>query len=307
MSLFVGIVLIAAGSVALLRGLRRASGSGRDGRFLGWGIAGLVAGLYLALQPGIALARLRPASLQRHDRWTINPEPSPGAPIRWDGNVLVATLEAGSNRYAVFPVDWEANRFLASWDITFERLDRIGDVIPLKEDGRVVSHRRSAQDFASVTVGLMDPNVANIDDRDHVSGSAVEACFSDDIRLRASDSSLIVRTASHDESGKLTADPSFHPQHEGVRVETGQRYHCDLSYDAGRSAAALEVRDASGRAVASRRLEALKDLTTSVSWFGISIRGYNRFDKRLDPTKGDSGYTRPLVTVRLENMEYRQP
>jgi hypothetical protein len=307
MSLFVGAVLIAAGLAALLRGFRWAPGAGRDRRFLGWGIAGLVAGLYFALQPGIALARLRPAPLARHDRWTVNPEASSGGPIHWDGNALVAELEVGSDRYAVFPVDWDANRFQASWDITFERLDRVGDEIELKEGGRTVSHRRSAQDFASVTVGLMDANVANIDDRDHVSGSAVEACFSDDIRLRASDSSLIVRTASHDESGKLTADPSFRPQRQGVRIELGQRYHCDLSYDAGRSSAALEVRDASGRTVVSRRLEDLKDLTTSVTWFGVSIRGYNRFDKRLDPAKGDTGYTRPRVTVRLENMEYRQP
>jgi len=80
-------------------------------------------------------------------------------------------------------------------------------------------------------------------------------------------------------------------------------------YTAGTSskAADLLVRDESGREVVRRQLEDLKDFTNSVAWFGVSVRGYNRFNKKLDAKKADNGYARPKGVVRLENMRYRQP
>jgi hypothetical protein len=269
-----------------------------------------VIGLGLAIWPSIALARLAPEEMNRKDMWVMNPATSETAPIHWEGDALVADLEAGSGRYAVYPVDWEANRFESSFDITFTQLDLPGQEIPIKEGNKANPttrmHKRTKLDFAAVTVGLMDQNIANIDDRDHVSGSAIEACFSDDIRLRASDSNYIVRTSSSTESGKEKIDPFFKPA-APVPVEIGKKYHCVLTYDGRSNQATLRVMDESGRPIVERQLEELKDFTNSVTWFGISVRGYNRFDKKLDPTKADNGYVRPTAKFRLENLQYRQP
>jgi hypothetical protein len=312
---FLGWVLVLVAVWMLITAFRRPATEGATApattgpnrTYLGGGLLALVAGAGLAVWPSIALARLQPVPLDRTDLWVMNPRTSETAPIRWEGSVLVADLEAGSGRYAVFPVDWDANRFEASFDITFTHLDSAGDVIPLRQpDGSTRMHRRTPLDFAAVCIGVMDQNLANIDDRDHVSGSAIAACFSDDIRLRASDASLLVRTSSATESGKERIDPFFKP---GVptRVELNRKYRCLLAYDGRRNQADLVVREEGGAVVVERRLENLRDFTNSVSWFGISVRGYNRFDKKLDPTKAQTGYTRPTARIRLENLQYRQP
>ncbi|MBM3457625.1 MAG: hypothetical protein FJX77_03705, partial [Armatimonadetes bacterium] len=203
-------------------------GSGR-GRIIG-GIVALVLGAFMAAWPTIALARLAPVELRRPDSWCANPAMTADSPIHWDGDALVADLEAGSGRYGVFPVDWEANRFEAEWDLTITHLDRQQDPLQLTEGGAVRTHRRTRLDYASCAIGLMDQNVANIDDRDHVSGSAIQACFSDDIRLRASDANFLVRTASAAESGKKDLDLDFKPG-TPIAVALNLKYHCKLTYD----------------------------------------------------------------------------
>ena len=312
MLVFLGVALLAVAVMLLIRAIprsgRRTAASALPDRRSTWiGLASLAVGVAILLWARVASAQMASKDLVRHADWLMNPETSATAPLHWDGNTLVAELEAGSNRYAVFPVDWDANRFSASWDITFTELDRQGDTVPLKLDGKDVQHHRSALDFASVAVGLMDQAAANIDDRDHVSGSGIEACFSDDIRLRASDANYLVRSASHEESGELKPDPNFHPAPTGVVIELNRKYHCALSYDSSSSNAELTVQDEKGRTVVRRVLRELKDFTNSVAWFGVSIRGYNRYDKRLDPKKKENGYQRPKAVVRLENLEYRQP
>lgn len=315
MPVFLGVVLLIAGAAMLASAFRRrepvpaeegaapAAGSSRTN--LWGGVACLVIGGLLALWPTLALARMEPEDLGRQDKWGSNPEMGKDAPVRWDGNALLVDLEAGSGRYAVYPVDWEADRFEASWDITFTALDLPGQELPLTLGGKKTPYQRNRQDFGSLTVGLMDQNIANIDDRDHVSGSAIEACFSDDIRLRASDVNYIVRTSSSTESGKLEIDPNW-KKGEPVPIKLGTKYHCRLSYDRRSGDATLEVTDDTGGRV-SRRLEDLKDFTNSVTWFGVSVRGYNRFNKKLDPKKGDNGYTRPHAAARIENIRYAQP
>jgi len=270
------------------------------------GIVALVLGLGMAFSPALANARLSPQKTSRKDLWVINPAAGPEAPIRWEGNTLVADLESGSGRYAVLPVDWNATRFQAEWDMTFSRLDLPGEELTLMAGGKPQPYKRSRLDFASVCVGLMDPSAANIDDRDHVSGSAIQACFSDDIRLRASDANFIVRTASAEESGKEKYDRNFR-KGEPFRIELGKKYHCALAYEDSANAATLTVSDETRRPLVQRRLEDLKDFTNSLAWFGVSIRGYNRFDKKLDATKKDTGYTRPRAVVQIENIQYLQP
>jgi hypothetical protein len=316
MGAFFGWVLIAAAVYLLVSAFRRpteASGAtpapaprrGPDSPYLWGGIATGVLGLALAVWPIIASAHTEAKELTRKDDWAFNPAPAPDAPIHWEGNTLVADLEAGSGRYAVYPVDWDADRFHAEWDMTVTRLDLAGERIELKVDGKPQTVQRTRQDFASIAIGLMDPSAANIDDRDHVSGSAIEACFSDDIRLRASDASFIVRTASSTESGKQKIDPDYKPG-KPVPVEVNKKYHVVMEYESGSNNATLTVTDG-GRAVVRLRLEDLKDFTNSIAWFGVSIRGYNRFDKKLDATKADTGYTRPRAVLRIENLQYRQP
>jgi hypothetical protein len=318
MGSFLGWALVIAAVWMLISAFRRpaeataeaAPRSGPNRGYLVGSAVALVVGLGLAFWPSIALARLTPKDLKRQDAWVMNPPTGETAPIRWEGDALVADMEAGSARYAVFPVDWEANRFVASFDITFSQLDLPGQEIPLKVGDKAnpttQMHKRTNLDFAAATVGLMDQSIANIDDRDHVSGSAIEACFSTDIRLRASDANYIVRTSSSTESGKEKIDPFFKPG-TPLPVELGKKYRCVLSYDGRNNQADLKVSDEGGRAIVERRLEDLKDFTNSVTWFGISVRGYNRFDKKLDPTKADNGYTRPTVKFRLENLQYSQP
>jgi hypothetical protein len=290
------------------RGIRR----GPDRPKLFGALAGLAVGLLLAFWDTIALARIQAVDLSRHDSWRSNLVMGVDSPIRWEGSALVAEMEAGSGRYAAFPVDWEANRFEAEWDVTFTHLDRQNDPIMLRVDGSSRSHARSKLDYASVSVGLMDQNVSNIDDRDHVGGSAIEACFSDDIRLRASDANFVLRTAAHDESGKkeIEVDASGRntfTRQEPIRIELGRKYHCRLTYVAPTKQADLIVTDGGGKEVVRRRLEDVKDFTNSVAWFGVSVRGYNRFDKKLDPKKGETGYSRPKAIVKIENISYQQP
>jgi len=305
-----GWVLALAGAALLVIAFRRsprtdATPSGPHRGCLLAGLAGLTLGLFLAVSADPAFARARPVDLSRPDDWVINPATGPDGPIRWEGGALNATLEVGSHHYALFPVDWRADAFDAAWDITFLQLDRAGDPITLTEGGRARTHRRTRQDFASVAVGMMDQSAANIDDRDHVAGSALEATFSDDIRLRASDANFILRTASHDEPGTLRLAPNF-KKGAPVHIDLNRKYHCELSYRRADRTAVLTVRDGE-REVVSRRLEDVKDFTSSAAWFGVSVRGYNRFDKKLDPKKADTGYTRPKAVVRVENLSYRQP
>ncbi len=280
--------------------------SGPDRTRVITGLIVFVLGGGLAAWPSLALARLTTVELTRQDSWCTNPPISVDGPLRWEGKALVANLEAGSGRYAVFPVDWEANRFEAEWDVTITHLDRKRDPIQLEVGGVRKSVPRSDLDYASCAVGLMDQNAANIDDRDHVSGSAIEACFSDDVRLRASDANFLVQTSSSTESGTKDLDLEFKPS-PPVQIRVGVKYHCFLTYDGRTHSAALVVKDNTGQTVASRRLEDLKDFTSSVAWFGVTVRGYNRYDKKLDPKKSDTGYVRPRAEVRLENVTYRQP
>jgi hypothetical protein len=313
MIVFFGWVLLISAAVLFVNAFRRPEGvpaaaapRGPNKTYLWSGLGALLLGLALVVLPGIAEAHTRPVDLSRKDKWAMNQPPAPDTPIHWDGNALVADLESGSGRYAVFPVDWDANRFQAEWDIILTRLDLPGDPVQLKDGGKTRTQPRSKLDFASVGLGLMDQNAANIDDRDHVSGSSIEACFSNDIRLRASDANFLVRTSSSDESGKEKLDPDF-KKTDPVRIELNKRYHCALSYESGSADATLRVRDESGKEVVSRRLEDLKDFTNSVAYFGISVRGYNRFDKALDAKKAENGYTRPKAVARIENLTYRQP
>ena len=311
MVLFLGCVLLAIALSAFYAGLRRPrpgepERTGPDRGRVATGIVLATLGGFLTAWPSLAIANLEPVDLSSTDTWVIHPPVAAESPIRWEGKALQADLEAGSGRYAVFPVDWSADRFEAEWDIAFSHLDRSGDEILMQTEGRTRPHRRSKLDFASFAVGLMDQNVANVDDRDHVSGSSIQACFSDDIRLRASDANLMVRTASATESGSQEIDPDFKPQ-QPIHIELDERYHCRMVFDIRRHEATLDVTTATGRPIASRRLDELADFTNSVSWFGVSVRGYNRYDKKLDPTRRATGYTRPRASARIENLKYSQP
>jgi len=329
---WLGWVLVIGGAILLVLALRRPkrapAGSAaaanetadfaRRRRQLTLGaIAGLVIGGYLLVSTTLARAHLRPRDLSHPDDWVRSHtddriEVLPGPEIR-------ATLEVGSNVYAVIPVDWNADRFRAEWDLILTRLDvRERQPEPGEDPGpnsTIVTER------ASIAIGLMDQNAASIDDRDHVGGSGLQACFSDDIRLRGSDVNNLLKTASSDESGKTIVPKDFRPRPRvDLRPYLHQPLHCVLEYDGDYDTARLRVTTADQRVLADLRLEDLRDFTNTVQWFGITVKGYNRWSKQAEyawnrrnaelkrrglPDQGP--YPKPRAECVIRNLRYSQP
>jgi hypothetical protein len=221
-------------------------------------------------------------------RWEPAAGGSAGASQRW--RRLTARLQVESESYAAFPVDWDGTAFDAEWDMTLSRLD----VLPERGER------------ASVCIGITDGSVANVDDPDHVGGTALEACFSDDVRLRASDQDRLLKTHSATEKSlDASSGETFTPS-TPIRLALNTPYHCRLAYDGPTDSATLTVTQG-GRAVATRELTDLRDYPSGVAWFTVTVRNYKRFNKQLAEKLKDQGYTKPTAEVILENLRYRQP
>jgi hypothetical protein len=203
-------------------------------------------------------------------RWVFN---NPGQ-VGWDqqGGRLLAKMKVGEGWYGVVPVDWSGDVFRAEWDITI-----------LKRD----ADPQNAGPGAVAAVGMYDGTISNIDDTDHVGGGSIIAAFGDTVRLRISDVNQLVKSAT------------------GMKVEIGKPYHAVLTYDRHGNVATLQVVEREGnRSIANLRLEDLRDLSSSIAWFGVSMKGFSR-----NKTKRARGATVDglFIDAAIDNVSYAQP
>jgi hypothetical protein len=236
-----------------------------------WGVlAAFVLGIWLVAAGSGATARLSQThawDFGQDPVWLIN---KPGA-IQWDGAAgqLKMTLESGSGAYAVAPVDWDADAFRAEFDVQVHSL---------------------STPRANVGIGLFDGSISNIDDTDHVGGSTIQASFGNDIRLRVSDTNLLSR------SDALSLRPG---EPRAIHLEPGKTYHGVLGYNRRLDTATLQVFESGGtQPLVDLKVEELKDFTPNVSYFGVSIKGFNK-DKDRDP--------KPIAVATLDNVKFYQP
>ncbi len=294
MSEFLGWVLLAVGIGLVLRMLRRRKVAA-PGQLRLWGIAALLSlalGLYMALAPRWAMANMGVVQTSDPRKWLVG---GPDDALRWETaapdqwSKLAIRLGNESESYVVFPVDWEGNAFRAEWEMTITQLDI----------------RPEWGERASVAVGVMDGTATSLDDPDHVGGSAIQACFSDDVRLRTADDTRLLKTASSTEQWlSPTSTRQFTPG-TSLQLRTGVPYRCVLAYSAASDVATLEVSEG-GRRLVARRLEDIPAFTGNLSWFGVTVRGYKRRNKKLE-AELKTAYKRPAAEVEIRNLVYRQP
>jgi hypothetical protein len=207
-------------------------------------------------------------------RWIFNVPTQVG----WDpqGKQLLAKMKVGEGWWGVVPVDWDAaggDVFRVQWDITILKRD----AGPQKRDPGAVAG-----------VGMFDSSISNVDDTDHVGGSSILAVFGDTVRLRVSDVNLLVKSAR----GTLP-------------VEIGKPYHADLSYDRHLNTAALKVVEKdTGKPIADLRIEDLRDLSSSINWFGVSMKGFSHNKDVKLPGKDKAGL---FIDAAIDNVVYAQP
>jgi hypothetical protein len=234
--------------------------------------------LYLMNAAPPSVANLKP--IYQTD-FSSNPTPpwvfnSPGQ-INWDpqGKRVLAKMKVGEGWYGVMPVDWNGgDEFRAEWDLTILRRD--GGPGP-SDPGAVAA------------VGMFDQSLVNIDDTDHVGGSSIVAVFGDKVRLRVSDINLLVKSDTVG-SGK---------------VQIGTPYHAVLAYDRSANTATLRVTDKqTGHPLADLRVEDLRDLSSSINWFGVTMRGFNENKDVQLPGHEKKGL---FVDAAITNVLYAQP
>ena len=286
-------LLIVGAIVALYRALQRREDGGEQPdeaavaaerrKWLTGAAAGLLVGIGLLVTVNIASARLHEVSVSAADDWIFYP--SEGK-FKWDGRTLVGELEPGTDSHAMFPVDWNGNAIEVSWDLTVNRLDVF-----------------ASRDRASISIGLFDQTATSIDDPDHVGGSGLQACFSDDVRLRSSDQNHLLRTSSSTESGKRSVEAKRFEKQDKVEIQLNETYRCTLVYSARSAKASLTMTDRQGKTV-SRELDELERFTSSVAWFGVSTRGFTLFNKVRHGK--DPDYKRPKTVFKIENIHYQQ-
>ncbi len=229
--------------------------------------------LFLAAPPSVA--NLQPKLVENFTSepklWAFN---VPGQ-VGWDekGGRLLAKMKVGEGWWGVVPVDWEGDAFRAEWDITVLKRDLDPD---------------NAGPGAVAAVGMFDGSLSNIDDTDHVGGSSLLAVFGDTVRLRVSDVNLLVKSASGTAS-----------------VEIGKTYHAVLAYDRHANTAGLQVTDKeSGAKIADLRIEDLRDLSSSIHWFGVSMKGFSRNKDKFARGSTTKGL---FIDAAIDNVIYAQP
>lgn len=245
----------------------------------------LAVGVALLIGNQVSAATLQPVDLSRPDDWIVG---GPAAAIRIENGQLAAKLTVESESYAAFPVDWRGGGFRAEWEMTIKQLDL----------------RPEWGERASIAVGLFDGSAANIDDADHVGGTAIEATFSDDVRLRASDEDRLLKTHSSTELSLSDRSRRRFAPSDPVLLQLNIPYHCLLTYDAGSAAADLTVTQG-GRMVVTRRLEELPGYPPSVAWFGVTVRGFKHRNKQKEAAL-KTAYTKPAAEVVISRLRYKQ-
>jgi hypothetical protein len=229
-------------------------------------VVGVLGVLFLAIG-----SQARPALKLTHN-WDFQKDPQwlkvgGDDRVAWDPSSgrYHARLEVGSGHYAGAPVDWNASAFRAEWDIT---------LVALPEK-------------SVIAVGLCDGSVSNIDDTDHVGGSTIQATFvPDDVRLRTSDTNLIVRS----DSMKLRGTP-------GVKLEIGKTYHCVLGYEDATDTATLQISEVGAATpLVTLQVPDLRDFSPNVSYLAVTVKGYNRFKAE-----------KPTAECYIDNVRFYQP
>jgi len=243
---------------------------------------GLATYLFSAAPPSVASLKPIYAEDFASDpkRWVFN---NPGQ-VGWDqqGQRLLAKMKVGEGWYGVVPVDWNGDAFRAEWDITILKRDVDPDFDPKRDAGK-----DNTLPGAVAAVGMFDGSISNIDDTDHVGGGSIMAAFGDTVRLRVSDVNQLVKSAT------------------GGKVEVGKPYHCVLTYDRSGNTATLNVAEKEGnRTIADLKLEDLRDLSSSIGWFGVSMKGFSR-----NKTKTARGATTAglFIDAAIDNVSYAQP
>jgi hypothetical protein len=232
--------------------------------------------LYLFSAAPPSLASLKPTLVQNFNsdptrQWYFNVP----AQVGWDqkSGRLLAKMKVGEGWYGVMPVDWNGDAFRAEWDITI--LSR--DVDP-NHDGP----------GAVAAVGMYDNSISNIDDTDHVGGSSILAVFGDTVRLRVSDINLLPKSA-------LGTQP----------VRIGKTYHAALDYDRRMNTATLNVvENDTKKSIADLKLEDLRDLSSTIDWFGVSMKGFSRNKGKRVPGRDHDGL---FIDAAIDNVVYAQP
>jgi hypothetical protein len=196
--------------------------------------------------------------------------------VGWDAanHRLLAKMKVGEGWYGVVPVDWNGgDAFRAEWDITILRRD----AGPLPTDLGAVA-----------AVGLFDSSISNIGDTDHVGGSSIIAAFGDTVRLMVSDINLLPRVASGTE-----------------KVRLGKPYHVVLTYDRRANIATLTVTDKqSGALIDNLKVEDLRDLSSSINWFGVTMKGFSRNKDVQLPGHEKKGL---FIDAAITRVVYAQP
>ena len=248
---------------------------------LGSALVAVVLALYLFSVAPPSVANLPPTLQEDFSTdpttrgWYFN---VPGQ-VGWDqqNRRLLAKMKVGEGWYGVVPVDWNGDAFRAEWDISL-----------LKRDVDTVNKGPGAV----AAVGMFDGSISNIDDTDHVGGSSILAVFGDTVRLRVSDINLLV---------KFAPPP-------GVRtepVEIGKTYHAVLTYDRRANTATLTVTERdTNRLMADLKIEDLRDLSSSIDWFGVSMKGFNRNKDTQLPGHDKKGL---FIDAAIDNVKYAQP
>jgi hypothetical protein len=278
-----GWLLVVAAVIAAFVFYRRSTAPARAGvtpppnRAIALGSAIIAVGLatWLMNTATPSVADLKPTYTEDFStepkRWVFNVPSQVG----WDpqGKQLLAKMKVGEGWWGVVPVDWNGDAFRAQWDLTIQKRD----TGPGKGDPGAVA-----------AVGMFDGSLSNIDDTDHVGGSSILAVFGDTVRLRVSDINLLVKSAL----GTAT-------------VEIGKAYHADLTYDRHLNTATLKVVEKDGgKSIADLRIEDLRDLSSSINWFGVSMKGFSRNKDVKLPGKEKAGL---FIDAAVDNIIYAQP
>lgn len=242
---------------------------------LGSALFAVALAVYLFSSAAPSVANLKPTYIETFTtepkRWVFN---NPGQ-VGWDpkGQDLLAKMKVGEGWWGVIPVDWSGDAFRAEWDITI-----------LKRD----AGPKPGDPGAVAAVGIFDGSLSNIDDTDHVGGSSIVAAFGDTPRLRVSDVNLLVKS---DVSPK--------------KLEIGKPYHAVLAYDRRSNTATLAVVEkGSGQALANLRIEDLRDVSSSINWFGVSMKGFSRNKDVQLPGHEKKGL---FIDAAIDNVAYAQP
>jgi hypothetical protein len=281
-----GWLLVVAAIIAAYVFYRRSAAPGRPGaqaqssdRSVALGAAfvavALAFWLFLAAPP--SLAKLKPTYAEDFSTdptqrgWVFNN----AGQVGWDqqGQRLLAKMKVGEGWWGVVPVDWDGDLFKAEWDITVLKRD----TGPTDQDPGAVA-----------AVGMFDGSLSNIDDTDHVGGSSILAVFGDRVRLRVSDINLLPKSASGTQP-----------------VEIGKPYHVILTYDRRENTATLQVNEKEGgKVIAALAIEDLRDLSSSIDWFGVSMKGFSRNKDKTPRGAAKAGF---FVDAAIDNVVYAQP